>query len=172
MFLARMITRAKWQAKEGFAEGEIQADAISVDLRTMDNSLSFWKCGDGTTNEVEEAALALAAARDNVDRLDIVWISDDVLRADEQDWKRTEGNTPVPDLIGLHVDLTRLDYVRLGVVANSIAAAIKEERYKRLNKRRVANLSARAVQQERVDLDDLGEKMRREVSKALQRTEE
>lgn len=166
-----MITRAKWDIKEGFAEGEIQADAISADLRTLDNSLSFWKCGNGTTNEVEEAALALAAARESVDKLDLVWISESDFCANDQDWKNTEGETRITDLISLHVDLTRLDYVRLGKVAICVAEAIAEGRYKRLRKRQVADMIARAIREERVDLSDLGEKMRSEVSKALERME-
>ncbi len=43
MFLARKITQAKWRPKEGFADGEIAADAVNADLRTQDNSLSFWR---------------------------------------------------------------------------------------------------------------------------------
>lgn len=172
MFLVRMITRAKWDIKKGFAEGEIQADAVSADLRTVDNSLSFWKCGNGTTNEVEEATLALAAARESVEKLDIVWISDSDYCADEQDWKETEGDTRVTDLKSLHVDLRRLDYVRLGKVAHCVAAAIAEGRYKRIRKSQVADMIARAVQQERIDLSDLDGKMKSEVSKALERLEE
>ena len=34
MFLARKITQAKWRPREGFAEGEIAADAVTVDLKT------------------------------------------------------------------------------------------------------------------------------------------
>ncbi len=172
MYLARKITRAKWQPKEGFAEGEIQADAISVDLRTMDNSLSFWKCGKGTAFEVEEAALALATARDSVDRMDIVWIPDDDLSGSKQDWKETRGNTPVSDLVTLHIDLTRLDYVRLGEVAHSIAVAIEGQRSQRISKRQVAKLIATAVKEGRVELAELKEKVKSEVNKLLDETEE
>ena len=31
MFLARRITHAKWRPREGFAEGEIAADAVTVE---------------------------------------------------------------------------------------------------------------------------------------------
>ena len=31
MFLARKITRAKWDAEQGMAEGEISADAVTGD---------------------------------------------------------------------------------------------------------------------------------------------
>ena len=35
MFLARKITRAKWNPQKGLSEGEIVADAVTADLRTM-----------------------------------------------------------------------------------------------------------------------------------------
>ena len=145
MFLARKVTRAKWEPKQGFADGEIPADAVTADLRTQGNSLSFWQCGDATMHEVEEAALALATAGNQVDKLDIVWLSDDDLRADGQNWAETEGRTPVTDLVRRHVDLSLLDYARLGKVAHRIVAAMEEGRYRRLTRRRVTDLIATAV---------------------------
>ena len=172
MFLARKITRAKWEPKQDFADGEIPADAVTADLRTQGNSLSLWQCGDATMHEVEEAALALATAGNQVDKLDIVWLSDGDLHADGQNWVGTEGRTPVTDLIRRHVDLSLLDYARLGKIAHRIVAAMEEGRYIRLTRRRVTDLIATAVRRGRVELDDLEEKVRNEVSKSLARTEE
>ena len=168
MFLARKITRAKWETKQGFADGEIQADAVTADLRTQENSLSFWQCGDGTRGEVEKAALALAAGFERVDKLEIVWIFEDELRADGQNWAETAGRTPVTDLNNLHVDLSRLDFVRLGKVANLVATAIADRRYHRISKGDVTKLLASAVRQDRVKLDALEIKVRMEVSKLLE----
>ena len=47
MFLARKVSLAKWSKKDELAEGEIPADAVTADLRTQDNKLSFWRCGNG-----------------------------------------------------------------------------------------------------------------------------
>ena len=47
--------------------GEISADAITGDLRTQGNSLSFWQCGIAEQDKLEEAALAIAAGRDSID---------------------------------------------------------------------------------------------------------
>ena len=59
MYLARKISRAKWGAGGLLTPDEIPADAITLDLRTQGNALSFWQGGGGTKKEVEEAALAL-----------------------------------------------------------------------------------------------------------------
>jgi hypothetical protein len=66
MFLARMITRPKWQPKQGLASDEIPADAITADLRTSNNVLSFWQCGEATDPEISTAVLAIAAGRDRL----------------------------------------------------------------------------------------------------------
>ena len=168
MFLARKITRAKWKPKQELSAGEISADAVTCDLKTQDNSLSFWVCGSGEKAEVEEAALAIAAPRDRVDRLDIVWFSDDELQGDDQTLRKTEGKTPVTGLTKLHVDVCRLDYVRLGKVARHVVTAIERGRYFRLTKACVTKLLAAAVKQKRVDLADFKENVQIAVRKSLE----
>ena len=168
MFLIRKISRAKWGPRKGLFEDEISADAVTADLRTKDNSLSFWGCGDGAEAEVEEAALALAAANNSIEKLDIVWLSDDELLADGQTIEHTKGRTPVKYLIERHVHVSRLDYGRLGKVASRIVVAIKEERYRRLARECVRNLLATAVEQKRVELADLEERVRTEVCELLE----
>ena len=39
---------------------EIAADAVTADLRTSGNALSFWRCGSAAATEVERVALATA----------------------------------------------------------------------------------------------------------------
>ena len=110
MFLARKITQAKWRPKEGFAEGEIAADAVTVDLKTQNNSLSFWRCPTETTEDLEKAVLAIAATRNRVEKLEIVWLINDDLQNDCQTLENTEGDTPVSELKELHVDVC--DWIR------------------------------------------------------------
>ena len=167
MFLARKITRAKWETKQELSAEEISADAVTGDLRTQGNSLSFWQCGIGEQSEVEEAALAIASAGDRVDRLDLVWLDDDELRADGQTLKNTAGRTPVAELAKRHVDVYRLDYVRLGKVARRVVTAIEGDRYRRLTKARVKKLLAAVVGQGRIDLGNLRKNVRAEVRKLL-----
>ena len=42
MFLARKISRAKWPATRELSVSEIPADAVTGDLRTQNNALSFF----------------------------------------------------------------------------------------------------------------------------------
>lgn len=166
MFLARKITRAKWSNKAELSADEIPADAVTADLRMRENALSFWQCGDGTPTEVEEAALAIAAAGDRIDRLDLVWFADETLQNDGQTFRNTPGRTPIPELSELHVDVHRLDYVRLGKVAHRVAGAIEGGRYVRLTKARVTKLLTEAVEQARLDPAGLSDNIRADVAES------
>ena len=171
MFLVRKIARAKWDktrnASRGLADEEISADAVTGDLRTREDTLSFWRCrteAEGDVEDaVEDAALAIAAAGERLDKLDLVWMADNELQADGHTLKDTEGRTPVAELAKHHVDICQLDYFRLGKVAMRVVAAIEDERCRRLSKAHVKGLLVKAVQQRRVALDKLAEGLRAEV---------
>ena len=163
MFLARKISLAKWSKKSELEVGEIPADAVTADLRTQDNKLSFWRCGDAEGIEINEAVLALSAAGTRVDKIDVVWLAADDLQNDGQTLQDTKGRTPVLELAELHVDVCRLDYIRLGKVAQRIVTAQKEEQYLRLRKARVKSLLGKAVKQERIDPNDLQQRVREEL---------
>lgn len=168
--LARKITRAKWELAEGLQAGEISADAISIDLRTTGNSLSFWHCSTATDEELRKTVLALATAADRVDRMDVAWIAVPAIEAEELCQIRTEGETPVASLRDRHVDLAKLDMIRLGKVARLIAAALTQNQHRRMSKKEVVEIIVEAVHQRLVDLADLKEKVREEVEKELSRS--
>lgn len=164
MFLARKITRAKWDTGQELSVGEISADAVTSDLRTKENTLSFWRCRTETNGDVEEAVLAIAAAGDRLDRLDVVWLAYDELQADGQTFRNTDGRTPVRELADRHVDVRKLDYTRLGKVARRVVAAIEDKRYRRFTKAGVKKLLSAAVGHGRINLDDLSDGLRAEMA--------
>ena len=167
MFIARMITRSKWEPKPGIITGEIPADAVTGDLRTQGNKLSFWRCPSGANDDVQDVALAIAAGRDSVAKVEIIWIEDEDLKVDGQTLADSDGRTPVKDLVNLHVDVRYLDYNRLGKVAGRIVSALEEDRYLRLTRTRVRNLIASAVANGRISLADLNYKVKNEVQEHL-----
>ena len=114
MFVVRKASRVKWSVRPGLADGEISADAVTGDLRTQGGALSFWRCHTAASSDIEEAVLAIAAAGDHVDKLDVVWLANEQLQTDGLSLKDTQGRTPAVDLATRHVDVCRLDYVRLG----------------------------------------------------------
>ena len=164
MFLARKISRAKWAVTRELSEGEIPADAVTADLRTQSNSLSFWRCSTDSDYDVDGAALAIASAGNRIDKLDIVWVDYEDLESEHHAVTDTMGRTAVTDMVGMHVDVSRLDYVRLGMVARSVAGAIEANRCRRLTKRRVKALIEQAVVQGRIDPNALSEGLREELA--------
>ena len=47
MFVARKISSSKWEKHPEFSAGEIRADAVTADLQTKGDALSFWRRGSG-----------------------------------------------------------------------------------------------------------------------------
>ena len=160
MFVARKISSSKWEEHPEFAEGEIRADAVTGDLRTKEDALSFWRCGSGGITDVENVALAIAATANRIEKVDVVWLPTEQLLKDRQTFVDSPGETPVADLVDSHVDLSRLDLVRLGRVANRVVEAVGAGRYLRVPKSRVKSLLMNAVATNRIDPRQLSHKIR------------
>ena len=167
MFLARKVKLSKWEPKPGLAAGEISADAVTADLRTRDLSLSLWSCGAARTSEIEDVALALGAGMQQLESVDIVWVSKADLEADGCPVVLSEGRTPVEPMRDKHADLTLLDYVRLGRVARRVVTAIERGHCQSVTRLRMKKLLANAVSEKRLDLAELEEKTRRVVESTI-----
>lgn len=161
MYLARKIARAKWLSEDSSPNRVITADAVTVDLRTQGNTLSFWRCLSGKDDVVADVALAIAATWDRLDKLDLVWLATSDIQADGHILRETPGKTPVADLVEHHVDLCKLDYVQLGKVAQRVNMAIVRNQYCRLSKKSVQDLLVKAVTQNRISPDQLSTGLQR-----------
>ena len=169
MFLARKISRPKWNQHPDLAEGELRADAVTADLRTGDNTLSVWRCGDNeaTEKDVQEAALAMASIMDRADTIDLAWLDKDELEQSGHIVRQTDGETNVTDLLSHHYDICALDYTRLGDIASKIAKAIRDGQWCRFRRREVLDLLADAVELERIEISYLKCTLRQQVQKHL-----
>ena len=163
MYLARKFERAKWDAQYGVAVGEIPADAVSVDLRTSKNTLSFWDCGEATLDEIKDVVLALAAARDRNDKVDVVWVAKDKMAIHKLEIIESQGKTLVKSLVDKHRDAIALDYVRLGEIAHVLAESLDNGRYHRFTRQEVVKIIGVAVSDGRIKKNDLTEKVRRDL---------
>lgn len=165
MFLARKVKLSKWAASPALAEGEISADAVTADLRTQQLSLSFWECGEGEESELVDVVLALASGADQIGTIDLVWLQEEDLRNDGHAVSRRAGRTAVTDLASRHVEVGRLDHVRLGRVAGLVVRAIEDGRCRSFKRSRVVAALSDAVRVGRVPPDHLAEKVRAVVTK-------
>lgn len=178
LFIARKVSLAKWNKKTGLTEKEIAADAVTVDLKTTSNTLSFWECGKAESAALDCAALALASGFQRLDKLDLIWVDSSALRAGGIELETTPGRCHYKPAINLHMDAIRLDSLRLVKVAEFMATAVasskqeldkknknkkakeseegkKNKYFKRYTRTQVKNLLIRAIKAEEIDLEDL-----------------
>lgn len=166
-YLARKITRPKWESREGFAAGEIPADAVTADLRTTGNTLSFWTCEPPPDDGIRAVVLALATGADRIDRMDHVWVEEDALRAKGIALNPSESRTPVASLRGQHVDLIRLDLGRLATVATLVAGALTRDQQRRFTRREVIEIVVEAIHHDLLSVSALDPRMREEIENAV-----
>ena len=128
--------------------------------------MSFWRCPTDESSDLCQTALAMAAARERVEKIEIVWLPDREMESGGQTLEDTEGRTPFRDLTKRHVDVVGLDHVRLGRVAESVASALEGGQWLRLSRQEVLRLLVQAVGDGRVEMARLQEKVRAAVSGA------
>lgn len=166
MVLVRSIQRNKWRAPPGAGTHETAADAVTHDLRTTDNRLSFWRCADDGPVSLETAVLAIVAGRDRLDIVDVVWVEQTVLHQQAVVCEQTPGCTPATRVRNTHVDASCLDLVRHGCVAKSIADSFRADRCRRYSKAQVRELLVAAAAADALDFDSLKPSIREAIEKA------
>jgi hypothetical protein len=142
---------------------------VTADLKTTNNELSFWAAASNDDAELHETVLALATGGDRLDKMDIAWstrqsFADANLSVQESP---DHANTPVESLKPRHVDVTKLDLVRLGCVATVIHDAINAEQIRRFHPKEVLAVLVKAVTDERLAVDALRGQLQEKVRAAL-----
>lgn len=166
-YLARKITRAKWESGDELGAEEIPADAVTVDLRTTSNALSFWKLEKPSDEEIRLTALALATGADRIDRLDLAWVEEVGFHNDGLSLNPNDGRTPVVSLRKNHVDVTKLDLDRICKVAVSVSQAISRGQHQRFTKRELVKIIVEAVINGLLSPSDLAPNVKEEIEKEL-----
>ena len=167
MFLARRVDLAKWGPKDGLSEDEIPADAVTINLKSSSNRVSFWGMESDSDDNINDVVLVLAAGRDTIQKVEIAWIECEDLQTSGVMIEQSEGKTDVADMVDRHYDLCQLDYTRLGEVAQLVSSSLQDERYKRVPEARVEQLLVSAVEQDRVALTDLREAVQERLRNAM-----
>jgi hypothetical protein len=161
-WIVRKISRSKWESKPELQPSFIGADAVTSDLRTSRNTLSFWECeGDSSPNKLDEVVLALAGTLQRPEKFDIAWLDRSLAESIGIEFKNTKGQTPLVNFRELHVDATNLDLSRLDQLSRLIAHAIRtNDNHRRLTKAEVIEMLCLAVHENQLALEDLSENQR------------
>lgn len=160
-YLVRKITRIKWLGEIKDNPFDIPADTITSELRSMHNTLSVWEIKQ--EESIEQAVIALATAGDRLDTIDVVWIPKNELQKKQIECVGTPGNTPIKDLQDTHIDLSNMNYFKIGLFAESIINNIAAQRIKRYTTKNLRRIFKAAIQDGMFSKADLPEKIREKL---------
>ncbi|NKB32541.1 MAG: hypothetical protein GKR91_05525 [Pseudomonadales bacterium] len=156
-YLVRKVGMPKWLEGD-VVRSPVSADAITGCLRTSQNALSLWKVEDEAS--LSDAVLALTSKFERLQRCDIVWFEKSELEDNGFDLENTPGETVVDSLVDSHVDITELDYQKLGDVAEKVVDSFKHSKYKRFTNGDIKNLIQDAVENDLLDPRKLHDTLR------------
>lgn len=155
MYLARNITVGNWKDRS-HRLGDIAFEhAINSDLVVRDGTLSFWRCPSDNPADLDAVALALAAARDRVSRVQLVLVQQDRVAALRIRQTATLGRTPVHDLRHLHVTLEEINDVRRQGLAELVQDAVSNGMFRSYSKGEIRSLLLDALGDGRIALEEL-----------------
>ena len=174
-FLVRRVSSEWWEQTTGFGDFEVCGDRFTAkkhhDLRTRDNTLSFWRADNANKDDgLADVALAIGSGFAEPDGIDLVWFEETTLTTKSSvDLADTPGQTFVSDLENRHVDARALDSGKLHEIATVIAKAIRsDDSVLKFTRKEILTLIARAVDGKRVRLENLKQKMKESVASELE----
>lgn len=158
-YLVRKITMSKWSISDD--PRPVNADAITQCLKTTKNTLSFWKVDSPA--DIEQGVLAIAAANDRLDTIDIVIIEEKHFLERGIEIHTTPGQTVCVDLVDTHRDLAELNITHLGYVSDAIAEQIRNGSTERYTLTKLKALIQGALDTGRLKYELLSEGIRKKV---------
>lgn len=162
MRLLRKVSLGKWNLDKAYDGGKIPADALTVDLKTTGNTLSFWRAADEEGER--KAVLAIVSMQHHLDKLDIVAIDESELPSTSL--KNSEGKSGFKHLDELHVDLVRLDHESHVAAAQIIGRKIAGNQVRRIRKSEMQHMLHAAVATDAQQGAGLHENLRKALGQA------
>ena len=166
-FLARSIAAAKWTAREGIGDRHLLAEAVTNDMRIKETRLSFWLCDPSKAETLEDVALVLASTKDNIDRVELVWLPEDHIRQIRLTIDKVDGKTPAKSLNNQHRDIAGIDIWRVICLGRGIIKAVRRNDLRVYSKAEVSKLLLKALDENRIELSGLNEKLRKKVQELI-----
>jgi hypothetical protein len=164
-FLARSASPQKWKSETAALAGKVPADAVFADMRTIDNRISFWACDPSQESSLKQTVLAVATAKDHVQRVDLVWISEEELAKIDIATEATLGETPAKSLATGHRDLVDLDLEKLYGLSKTFASAMVNKQTRRFTEAQVREIILKGVEDGIVSAQDLKKSVADKIKK-------
>jgi hypothetical protein len=156
--LVRKIQRAKWGGDVP-VESDVPADAITICLKTTDNTLSIWEIDN--ENELDDAIVALATGRslDSFSKIDYVLIDESILRDNGLSVVEYDGDTALEAFVKKHKNISDLTYRKLGIVRNIIVDCINNDKHAFKTRSQIKKIVKSAIETGKLQKDKLNPKL-------------
>ena len=136
-------------------------------MRTSDNTLSFWLYDSDKNGSFEDVALALAATRDTVQRLDLVWVDEEQVKKMELSIRSAKGQTPAKHLQDSHRDVVGVDLTRLVRLARTVAKAVSNNQMKRFTEKQIGDFLAKAARDKLISTEDFKKSIAKKIEQNI-----
>lgn len=169
-YYVRKIARAKWSLLDSSAEKVIdnyRADAIANDMRTTNDTLSFWKAKSFESIDFEPVVIINSLLGDNIKKIDLLCIPEEYLAG--FDMKQENGDTIVYEYRHLHYNLSSLTINRLvefarDIVLQILLSAEENTKYvKRINEKQQLELLDKWVIDGKITFSELKSKQQEAI---------
>jgi len=134
---------------------DIRADAVTMCLRTNNDTLSVWQCRS-TNEDIREVMLAIASTMDPIETMNVVLIKKTDLNANSIAFEGTpqETETPIKELSNRHFTLINLTAEQLCSLARQIATNVRQNiDIYRFTQKKLLTFMANAVEDGRLRLN-------------------
>lgn len=177
-YYVRKIARAKWSVLNDGAEKIIEnyrADAIANDMKTTNNTLSFWRVDSLSEVDLEPVIVINSLLGDTINKIELLCIPEEMLT--EFSFEPQDGDTIVVNYKKLHFNLVKMTIKTLLDFAKDVVLTIlhndekepKEDSaiplIRRIGKPEQLELIIKWLDRDEFSLDDLKEKQREAVIK-------
>lgn len=177
-YYVRKITRAKWSIPCDGAEKIIEnyrADAIANDMKTTNDTLSFWKIDSLSETDMEPVIVINSLLGDNINKIELLCVPEHMVT--KFSFEQKDGDTVVFNYRKIHYNLTKMTVKTLFDFAKDVVLTIlhneeqnqKEADFvpliKRIGKPDQLDLIIKWLEQGEFSYDDLKEKQKIDIDK-------
>ncbi len=126
-FLVRMIQLNNWMDESGtiLPIDSVKADGITKDLKSDDNTMSFWEIN--SLNELHDVAAALLTSRDSVHDLFVLAIPKDKLIGKIKFENNNYAETAYKKFKDRHYDLLDMNLSKIKILCEIMLESLKDE---------------------------------------------
>lgn len=147
MLLARAVERPRWLRRTPAGATGPCADALTRDLQTKSDRLSWWVVDDAK----EEVAIAIASSRHHISNVDLAIVSSEEFDKLDISWDRSSGDTPYVAANERHCDLINLSATAIARLANHLHS--QREAIERVREGEVREMLIAAIGRGNINLE-------------------